>query len=324
MQYRIITYNSSYYSQWNAFIEVSKNGTFLFHRDFMEYHADRFQDYSLMVFDGDKLLALLPANKVGNELHSHDGLTYGGLVYNSKIKLAQVIRILQEVLKHLHEAGFDKLYLKLVPSIYHKEPAQEQDYALFVAGSTLVRKDSLSVYSLTTRPQFSASRKHCVQLAIGNSLKVIEETDFSSFWTEILIPTLQSRHNALPIHSLEEITSLHKSFPENIRQFNVYLDNEIVAGTTVFVTDLVAHSQYIAGKSAINRLGGLDLLHHHLINNVFRNKKYFDFGISNEEKGMKLNENLVFWKESFGARTVVQDFYEVNTLKYTLLDHVLI
>lgn len=324
MQYRIEKYNSQYYVQWNAFVEASKNGTFLFHRDFMEYHADRFEDYSLMVFEGEKLLTLLPANKVGNELHSHDGLTYGGLVYNSKIKLSQVIRILQAILKYLNDNAFTKLYLKLVPPIYHKQPAQEQDYALFVAGAKLVRKDSLSVCDLFAPLGFSKDRKQCIRRGEKYNLKVIEETDFSSFWTELLIPTLQSRHNALPVHSLEEITSLHKSFPENIRQFNVYLNNEIVAGTTVFVTGLVAHSQYIAGNPNTNRLGGLDLLHHHLINKVFADKKYFDFGISNEDKGMKVNENLGLWKESFGARTIVHDFYEVDTQNYKLLESVLI
>ena len=31
---------------WNEFAQRSKNGTFLFHRSYMEYHADRFEDFS--------------------------------------------------------------------------------------------------------------------------------------------------------------------------------------------------------------------------------------------------------------------------------------
>ena len=46
----------------------------------MEYHADRFTDYSLLVYDGNKLLALLPANRSGDVLYSHAGLTYGGVI----------------------------------------------------------------------------------------------------------------------------------------------------------------------------------------------------------------------------------------------------
>jgi hypothetical protein len=73
-----------------------------------------------------------------------------------------------------------------------------------------------------------------------------------------------------------------------------------------------------------NELGSLDFLYHHLITSVFKEKRFFDFGISNEEQGEKLNEGLVFWKESFGASTIVHDFYEVETSNYGLLDMVLI
>ena len=56
----------------------------------MEYHKDRFQDYSLMVFDENKLVAVLPANRVEVEVFSHQGLTYGGLVLDQKIGRAHV------------------------------------------------------------------------------------------------------------------------------------------------------------------------------------------------------------------------------------------
>ena len=98
----------------------------------------------------------------------------------------------------------------------------------------------------------------------------------------------------------------------------------IVAGTTVFVTDTVAHPQYISGNANKNELGSLDYLYGFLINTVFPDVHYFDFGISNEQQGLKLNQGLVFWKESFGARTVVQDFYEVDTKNYPLLNNVII
>ncbi len=57
---------------------------------------------------------------------------------------------------------------------------------------------------------------------------------------------------------------------------------------------------------------------------VFKNKKHFDFGISNENLGKKLNNGLSYWKESFGASTIVQDFYEAKTSNYILLDNVII
>lgn len=322
--YSITKYNSAYYLQWNEFVAGSKNGTFLFHRDFMEYHSDRFHDFSLMVFDGDKLAAVLPAHKAENTLYSHLGLTYGGLVYSEMIKQGSVIKILQCVLKYLNDEGISKLYVKTIPTIYHKCPADEFDYALFVAGAVLTRKDSLCVIEQANKLPISTGRKRSIERGRRNGLLIKEEPGFELFWNEILIPNMDKKHGVKPLHNVSEISMLHEKFPETIRHFNVYHEDKIVAGTTVFVTDTVAHPQHISGNKDKNELGSLDFLYHYLITEVFQDKKYFDFGISNEEQGRKLNEGLIFWKESFGARVITQDFYEVDTANYVLLDNVLI
>ena len=67
-------------AEWNAFVAQSKNGTFLFDRRYMDYHSDRFEDYSLMFYREDRLYALMPANRCGDVFQSHAGLTYGGVV----------------------------------------------------------------------------------------------------------------------------------------------------------------------------------------------------------------------------------------------------
>ena len=83
----IETYESKYKSQWDSFIDVSKNATFLFKRDFMDYHSSRFEDSSFLIFKDLELVALFPANIEANNLYSHKGLTYGGLVVKENIKL---------------------------------------------------------------------------------------------------------------------------------------------------------------------------------------------------------------------------------------------
>jgi len=313
-------YQKSDYENWNAFIGQAKNATFLFHRDFMEYHKERFEDYSLMVFDNEKLVAVLPANKVGNEIFSHQGLTYGGLVINEKSKLTTVITAFRAVLLFLKETEIEKLHLKTIPSIYHNKPAEEIQYALFLAEAKLVRRDSLSVIDLSQKYDFSQIRKRSIQKAIANGLVIKEETNFESFWNEVLIPNLQERHNSKPVHSAEEISRLKIFFPSNIRQFNVYHNDKIVAGTTVFESENVAHCQYISKYENEENLGSLDFLYHFLITDAFATKRFFDFGISNESQGKKLNDGLSYWKESFGASTIIHDFYEVETTNYTKLN----
>jgi len=65
-------------------------------------------------------------------------------------------------------------------------------------------------------------------------------------------------------------------------------------------------------------------LYHYLITDVFKDQNFFDFGPSHEDNGKKINEGILFWKESFGAKTTVQDSYQLSTANYSLLENVLI
>ena len=322
--YSIKKYEIHDFQKWNAFVELSINGAFLHNRNFMEYHADRFTDFSLIVLDNEKWIAVLPANIFKNEIYSHQGLTFGSLIYNEKLKLESVISAFQEILKFLSINGFQKLFLKTIPSIYHQKPAEELNYALFLANAKLFCRDSLSVIDLTKKIIITSGRSEGVKKATNLNLEVKEETSFDLFWNEILIPNLNNKFKTKPVHSLQEITKLRGLFPKNIRQFNVYQNNKIVAGTTIFESDHVAHAQYISGNESKSENGSLDFLYHYLITTIFAKKHYFDFGTSNEEQGRKLNSGLNFWKESFGARTIVHDFYEIETKNYNLLEHVII
>ena len=317
-------YQTTDYSQWNAFVAAAKNATFLFHRDFMEYHSNRFDDFSLIIELDGKWLALLPANRIGTTVFSHQGLTYGGLLISEKVKSATQLQIFQELLKYLHKLEMTTLKIKSLPTIYAKYFSDELNYLLFLVHAQLTRRDALAVIDLRMPLSLSKDRKEGIKRGEKNQLEVREEHDFELFWNTILIPNLEQKHQAKPVHSLEEIRFLKTKFPLNIRQFNVYYQNTIVAGTTIFETDTVAHSQYISGNEMKNDLGSLDFLHNHLLTKVFHQKKYFDFGISNENEGRNVNQGLSYWKESFGSHTVTQDFYEVDTKNYTLLNSVLI
>ena len=322
--YSVIKYNPEYKSLWDSFVSKAKNATFLFHRDFMEYHQDRFEDFSLMVFKNKKLIAILPANKLGGTVYSHQGLTYGGLVLPKDVKFEVVLNAFKEVLKFLCVRQIGTLVLKQMPSIYYILPTDEIQYLMFILKAKLVRRDSLSVIDLNEKLKISGNRMEGIKRAKNLRLTIKEEQTFDDFWNEILIPNLQERHGVKPVHSLEEITWLKKHFPDNIRQFNVYNEDKIVAGTTIFETKNVAHSQYISGNNDKNQLGSLDVLHIHLINHMFKSKKFFDFGISNENEGKQINKGLQFWKEGFGARTITQDFYELKTENYQKSDTVFI
>jgi len=290
----------------------------------MDYHSDRFQDFSLMVYKKEKLIALLPSNKVDNHLHSHQGLTYGGLICNKNLKTKDAILSFEAILKFLNHQKIDTLSLKELPSIFLHNPVNNpMSYLMFKTKAELYRTDLHSVIA-NTHKSYSNSRKEGVKRGQKYNLKVEESKTFDVFWNTILIPNLTSKHGVKPVHTLKEITLLKSQFKNNIRQFNVFKGEALVGGTTIFETQNVAHCQYISGNADKNELGSLDFLHHHLIETVFKDKAFFNFGTSNVNNGQQVNEGLQFWKEGFGARSITQSFYTIETKNYKFLEGVMV
>lgn len=308
-------------NQWDAFCDTAKNATFLFKRDFMDYHQARFEDSSFLLFKDTKLLALLPANRVENSLYSHQGLTYGGLIVDKQLKTSDYLILFSTLIQYLDTQGISSFILKKLPGFYTEVPSDEIDYVLQLTAAIRIRSDIASVLALQQSIQVSKIRLRGVKKALKNNLRIEEEIDFTAFWEQILRPNLKAKHGVLPVHSLEEIQLLKARFPKNIRQFSVYQGDLIVGGTTIFETDTVAHAQYISAHPTLANLGSLDLLFDHLIQGVYKDKTYFDFGISTEQNGLKLNKGLLAWKEGFGARVKTYDTFEINPQKHTQLSN---
>ena len=297
---------------WDEFVGISKNKHFFFYRDFMDYHSDRFLDYSLMVYDeNEKLIALLPANISDNFIYSHQGLTFGGFILKSTIKQCEVNKVFDAVASYLNSERVSGLLYKKIPYIYHQMPSDEDLYSLFLIGAVLVRRDVSSTINLNSQIKYSKGRKWIVKKASASGLLYGESDNVIDFWSN-LSSVLMSGHCAKPVHSCEEIKLLKERFPEQIKFYSAWLDGEQVAGAVMFITDLVAHTQYLYNTEKGREVGALDGLVDHLVKDVFASKKYFDFGISNENQGRYLNEGLISQKEGFGARAVVHDFYEIK------------
>lgn len=308
---KFIKYASEHRPIWNEFVKSSKNGHFFFLREYMEYHSERFEDHSLLVFgDNGKLAAILPANLTGSVLWSHQGLTFGGFVVDDKIKTETMLNIFSELKCYLTTINIEKLIYKSIPYIYHEKPAEEDRYALFLENASLIRRDITSTINLKATVRYSKGRKWAINKAKKDQLAVVESIDFPAFWV-LLSAVLESHHGARPVHSLQEIVRLFHLFPKNIRLFLAKKDSEVVAGALIYENRDIVHTQYLASSDLGRGIGGLDFLIDHLIKDEFQNKKYFDFGISNEDLGRTLNSGLISQKEGFGARAVAQDTYEI-------------
>ena len=309
---RIVLYHKDQYQAWNSFVEGARNSHFFFKRDYMEYHSDRFDDHSLMVYDSkDKLIAILPANRRDNTLYSHQGLTFGGFLINDSVKAESFLEMFELLKNFLKEQGICSLVYKCMPYIYHVKPSSEEEYALFRSDAKLIRRDISSTINLKHKIKYQEQRKRAVKKAIKNGLVVENSFDFEAYW-QILEETLRAQHDTSPVHSVEEMKMLASKFPENIKLYLAKQDEKVLGGTLVFENEETVHTQYLANSLEGRNLGALDIVIDHLINEVYSYKHYFDFGISTEEAGRYLNSGLIAQKEGFGARAIVHDFYELE------------
>lgn len=106
---------------------------------------------------------------------------------------------------------------------------------------------------------------------------------------------------------------LAERFPDNIELHVARnADGEIIAGTVLYVTQTCIHAQYIAASAEGKACGALSLLFYKLISERIGEARYFDFGTSNENHGLALNEGLLHQKFAMGGRGVAYNIYDID------------
>ena len=308
---RVESYEPKFQTCWDDFIRQSKNGVFIFHRNYLEHHADRFRDFSLLFFHGDQLVAVMPANRVDDTVVSHGGLTFGGIISDQRMTTILMLDVFSALINELRAQGIKKLIYKPIPHIYHTLPAEEDLYALFLHNARLFRRDVYSTVVAGRRLALARNRRRALQRAKSNRLKVARTQEFSRFMA-IAEANLQERHGVRPVHTAAEIQLLAERFPENIKLYTVHFQDEMLGGVIIYESANVAHGQYRHATEKGMSLGALDCVMDVLMNEVYPDKPYIDFGISTVENGRTLNVELIQNKESYGARATVYDFYELS------------
>ena len=329
----ICRYTQNKQTEWDDFVKVSKNGTFLFLRSYMDYHSDRFQDHSLMFYnEKNRLIAVLPANikttastltpnlstlnSQPSTLHSHQGLTYGGFVLSPEIHISEVGELFRLTVAYLKENGFCEWIYKQIPYIYHLIPSQEEDYWLWRYNATLKACNMMTAIDLgNSEIDITSSRKRTyLNKLTRQGYTVVIDADIRDFWP-ILEDNLMERFGSHPVHSLSEITLLKQRFPNNIVCCTVKNSDGItIAGTLLFITQQVVRTQYISASHEGKHTNALDYLMLSLINHYKSHPeyRYFEFGTSMAEDGIHLNEGLILQKEGFGGRAVACKIYNIN------------
>ena len=304
-------YSVEYKEKWDAFVETAKNGTFMLKRDYMDYHSDRFEDHSLLFYRDDELIALLPASLHGDELRSHGGLTYGGMICGYDMKQHIMDDCIAALVDYMKSNAINTLIYKPMPYIYHHYPCEEDLYSLWRNGAKLVRRDVSTTIEFVENPiKLPKGRKAQISRAKREGIMVCQSDDFETF-IALENKVLSQYHQTKAVHTAAELRLLHSRFPEQIKLFVSMHENEMVAGILLFIYDNMVHTQYMASSEFGRENGALDLLIATIIDEYKQQKRYLDFGISTEDAGKILNAGLISQKEGFGGRSVVYDMYEL-------------
>lgn len=302
--------------EWEKFCAQADQSTFLHTRRFLNYHGERFVDCSLLIEDDGRLIGLFPAAEhpiQRDQIVSHPGITYGGVLHAGALYGARMIEAMVAIGRYFNEKNYRQLLYKVVPTFYHRQPAQDDLYALFRMGALRTRCDLSSTIDLNNRRALSERRRRSLKKALKAGVTITSDTQYLSALWEVLTENLARKHNVSPVHSLSEIIFLMTQFPENIRCYCCVLNGEVLAGTIIFSTVMADHAQYIASSEQGYTISALDAVFDHCITESKQlGKRWFDFGISTEQNGTQLNDGLYGFKTEFGAGGSLHEFYQIK------------
>lgn len=302
----LLPYNPALHRDlWDSFVDSSRNATFLLRRGYMDYHADRFTDCSLLFTDSKgRVAALLPASRHDDKVISHGGLTYGGLVIGRDTDVMTVCEAFDLLTAHYRAAGAKELIYKPIPTIYQQLPSQEDLYALFLHNAQMTTCNISSAVDLTADTHYNENTTRNIRKALRRGVTVEISDDLSLFYP-ILSELLDTRYSTAPVHTLPELLLLKERFPREIRLYLARVDGRPVAGSLIYITPTVYHTQYIAASGLGKETLALSPLFDRAIRDARSDgARYFDFGTSNGDNGRYLNTGLIRQKNGFGARAI--------------------
>ncbi len=301
--FEIVPYHSGFKGQWDELVHKAVNSSLIHYRDYMEYHQDRFEDRSLVIFQKNRLRAILPLEGKDGELYSHRGLTFGGLLIDPDVNADELIGMVGQLVHSLARNGIKKLSITEVPSFFWTSPEHLSRWWHATASLGGLASESRVFYAVPLPSQVrDRGKRWGMRKALTQGLRVSRGQDLGSFWEKVLVPNLAQRHAAKPVHSLVEIESLHQKFPDTIQLWTVGQETELMGGCILFLHHGVAHCQYLSSTPLGRKYRALDLLFAELIDCLSPGYQFLSLGTAVLHTTDLPDAGLVHWKESWGAK----------------------
>jgi hypothetical protein len=233
-------------------------------------------------------------------------LSYGGWIL-SEIGTENMHLLLEVFLEYIKDAIFSvsgllivKAEVQLPPTSYHTVH-KEITSILKEKGFRVNRVLDNQFVKLDRQIGVSPKKSRGYRNGKYEELRIDRANDFKSFWSQVLLPQLQSRYASKPVHSIEEIELLASKFPEKIIQHNVYREDQLLAGITFFIKNDIVKSQYTASSSLGLKINAVGYLYMEAMKE-FQEKGFLlmDYGSVNEPDG-SVNKGLLRFKKELGC-----------------------
>lgn len=307
--FQFIRYEAKDKSRWNDFVQEALNSNFLYHRNYLDYHADRFVDHSLLAFQGKKLKAVLPLNESNGEFFSHQGITYGGWIVAKRFSAEEYQELFKTLDEYTIQHGIKAITYKQKPSFFANHFNETESWVLWNEGWELFRKDLSFGFDLQHVPGFARDKRYRYNKSTRNDLRIDWKASSDEFMA-LVKTNLVERFGVDPVHTPEEVKMLQDRFPKNIKTISVYQGDVFLGGTWLFEDADFIHTQYLHTNDLGKELCAVEFLVQGLIERYSSKKRWFSFGTSTEDGGKSLNTGLASFKEGFGAAGFVHDFYK--------------
>lgn len=314
-------YTEAHRAEWDAFVERSNNGTMFHQQRFLEYHpSGKWQWHHLMFREGDRLVGVLPAG-IGKDgaLWSPTGASYGSIVVADE-SFERCLHIVDAFIAYATSIGLRDAYLIPPPLIYTLNYSQHVEYAM------LYRKADFELHYISHAidlkrgnaflDHFDPTARKSIRKILREEQITIRESDDYATFHKILVEN-KARHDARPTHTLDDLLRLRELMPEKLRLNMVYLGDEPIAGSLLFLANRkVVLCFYNMLRYEYEHLRPIYLVMYETCRwAIEHGYEWVDIGVSQDTKAddpMTPSLGLITFKERFDARGILRSTYHLR------------
>lgn len=314
MEIKIEPLGAANEKEWDALVKIAQNGHLMARPGFFRYHAGRFVDASLFIRRGRRPLGVLPANRDGDTLWSHQGVSFGGLILHPRTRMDQVGEAVRALLDHLRSQGIKRMMYRPAPHPYHLQPREEDIYWLEQAGARIV---DTKLHSMVMCGSDAAVRSKTwgrdIRRSAGAGVRVRtgKADELGTAWSQV--ERNLAGHDQKPVHSFDDIALLMQRFPaEILLVLAESAEDDYLAGQILFRSGRTLTSMYLGDTDQGRDLWAGSSIIDYILNDPENAGFWCDLGQWCDTSTREVSDSLLHYKEGIGGRLIQRHTWQLD------------